>query len=286
MTITIGQYNTLTVTKIVDFGVYLDGGNPNDYGWGEILLPGRYVPADCEVGHEIRVFIYFDSEDRIISTTEQPKATVGQFAYLRAVDVNAAGAFLDWGLPKDLLVPYSQQTNKMRKGAYYLVYVYQDEESERVTASAKLSRYVNKTPPDYSNRQAVSGIVMAETDLGYKIIIEHQHTGMLYHNEVFQPLSVGQQITAQIKKIRADNKIDLQLAAPDKRNLSELEQHILDKLAANHGVLRVGDKTDPKVIYALFSVSKKNFKRAISRLYKQRLILIEAERLLLSEKKD
>lgn len=281
MTIAIGQYNTLTVTKIVDFGLYVDGGDENDEGWGEILLPARYVPADCEVGSEIRVFIYFDSEDRIIATTQEPKATVGQFAYLRVVDVNATGAFLDWGLPKDLLVPYSQQANRMRQGAYYLVYVYQDDESERVTASSKLSPFLNQSIPAYATNESVSGIVLAQTDLGYKVIINHQHTGMLYHNEVFQPLKIGQPLTVKIKKIREDNKIDLSLDLPDKRDLSELEQRILAKLAANHGILRLGDKTPPEAIYAAFAVSKKNFKRAVSRLYKQRLIVVEAERITL-----
>lgn len=279
MNIAIGQYNTLSVTKIVDFGLYLDGGDEESGGWGEILLPARYVPADCHVGSEIRVFIYFDSEDRIIATTETPKASVGQFAYLRVIDVNAAGAFLDWGLSKDLLVPYPQQANKMRQGAYYLVYVYQDEESERVTASSKLSHFLNQTPPTYSVKQSVNAIVMATTDLGYKVIIENQHTGMLYHNEVFQPLKIGQQITVNIKKIREDNKIDVLIDNPTKHDLSDLEQQILNKLAANNGILWMGDKTAPDVIYAAFSVSKKNFKRAVSRLYKQRLINVEAERI-------
>lgn len=277
MTIAIGQYNTLNVTRVVDFGLYLDGGDLDNGGWGEILLPARYVPADCQVGSAIRVFIYFDSEDRIIATTETPKASVGQFAYLRVVDVNAAGAFLDWGLSKDLLVPYTQQANKMRQGAYYLVRVYQDEESERVTASAKLNRFLNQTAPTYPVKKSVNAIVMARTDLGYKVIIENQHTGMLYHNEIFQPLTIGQSITVRIKKIREDNKIDVLIDSPTKHDLSDVEQQILAKLAANNGILRMGDKTAPDVIYAAFSVSKKNFKRAVSRLYKQRLIHVEAE---------
>lgn len=274
--IQIGQYNTLTVIKAVDFGLYLDGGNPNDEGWGEILLPARYVPADTNVGDEINVFVYFDSEDRIIATTEKPKACVGEFAYLRAVDVNAAGAFLDWGLPKDLLVPYVQQAKKMRQGAYYVVYVYQDDESERVTASAKLSRYLDKTPPAYPRGEKLSGLIMAKTDLGYKVIIENQHSGMLYHNEVFTTLNIGQRVNVFIQKIRDDGKIDLRLERP-KQQSSELEQRILDKLAANNGILRLSDKTPPEEIYRVFSVSKKHFKRAISHLYKQRLIVVEAD---------
>ncbi len=271
-TINIGQYNTLRITKIVDFGVYLDGGDEDNGGWGEILLPARYVPAGSSVGDEITVFIYFDSEDRIIATTEKPKAIVGEYAYLRAVDVNKAGAFLDWGLCKDLLVPYSEQANKMRKGAFYLVYIFQDEESERITASSRISRFLNQTPASYQLGARVPVMIMASTDLGYKAIIDNSHTGMLYHNEIFEPLKIGQQLVATVKKIRDDGKIDLSLPVLDKRDLSELEQTILDRLHANHGVLQLGDKTPPQEIYQVFGASKKNFKRAISRLYKQHLI--------------
>lgn len=279
MQIKIGQWQSLKVTKIVDFGVYLNGGDEEFGGWGDILLPARYAPADAEIGDSIYVFIYFDSEDRIIATNDIPKATVGQFAYLRVVDVNKAGAFLDWGLPKDLLVPYAEQANKMRTGAYYIVYIYQDEESMRVTASSRISRFISKNHPTYSKDEVIDVLVIAETDLGYKCIVNHQHWGMLYRNEVFEPLSIGQKLRALIKKIRDDGKIDLQLPQPKKYNLSELEQSIMDRLHANHGLLRVGDKTDPQVIYRLFRVSKKNFKRAVSRLYKQRLISVEAEKI-------
>ncbi len=278
----IGDYNKLTVTKVVNFGVYLDGGDEENNGWGEILLPARYVPADCEVGQELQVFVYFDSEDRIIATTETPKAKVGEFAYLRVTDVNDAGAFLDWGLAKDVLVPYNQQANRMRKGAFCLVYLYQDEESERVTASSKVSRFLNKQPPEYKVGDVVDGLVMAQTDLGYKVIINHCHTGMLYHNEIFASLKIGQRVSVQVKKIRDDEKIDLKLQTVSKNNLSELEQTILDKLARNHGLLRVGDKTPPAEIYQLFGVSKKNFKRAVSHLYKQRLIVVKADSIALA----
>lgn len=276
MAVIIGKYNTLRVTKIVDFGLYLDGGDEADGGWGEILLPARYTPAAVSVDDELRVFIYFDSEDRIIATTETPKATVGQFAYLRVVDVNAAGAFLDWGLPKDVLAPYAEQANKMRQGVFYLVYLYEDNESQRITASSKISRFLNKTPPAYRLGESLTGMVMASTDLGYKVIINHCHTGMLYHNEIFSELRIGQSLTVNVKKIRDDGKIDLCLPQPDKNNLSQLEQTIIDKLNRNNGVLALGDKTPPAMIYQSLGVSKKNFKRAISRLYKQRLIIVEA----------
>lgn len=272
--IQIGKYNTLNVIKAVDFGLYLDGGDPDDGGWGNILLPSRYVPANANVGDNLKVFIYFDSEDRIIATCEKPKAIVGEFAYLRVADVNAAGAFLDWGLPKDLLVPYAEQSRKMRQGAYYVVRLYQDDESQRITGSTRLGQFLDQTPPPYQRGDKHRGLVMAKTDLGYKVIIEHQHTGMLYHNEVFCSLTIGQSLEVIIAHIRQDNKIDLRLQTPDKSDLSELEQAIMDKLHANQGLLHISDKTPPQTIYQTFSVSKKHFKRAISRLYKQRQIVI------------
>lgn len=280
-TVNIGRFNTLMVVKSVDFGVYLDGSE-----WGDILLPARYVPSGVAEGEMLDVFVYFDSEDRIIATRDTPKTQVGECAYLRAVDVNAAGAFLDWGLPKDLHVPYVEQPQKMRKGALYLVAVYQDEESERITASAKLSKFLDKTPAPFQLGQAVSAIVMAKTDLGYKVILNHTHTGLLYDNEVFEPLSVGQQIEAVIKKIREDGKIDVRLPQPKKDDLSALEADILRRLKANQGHLALGDKTSPDTVYQVLGVSKKNFKRAISRLYKQRRILLEPERILLVDETD
>ncbi|PIE45545.1 MAG: GntR family transcriptional regulator [Gammaproteobacteria bacterium] len=282
--VNIGQFNRLTITKMVDFGLYLDGGDEIRQGWGEILLPARYVPENAEVGQAIDVFVYFDSEDQIIATTEKPKACVGQFAYLKVVDVNAAGAFLDWGLPKDLLVPYAEQTRKMRQGEHYLVYVYQDDESERITASSKINRFLNTHLPEYLVGELLQGIVMAETDIGYKVIINHRHSGMLYYNEVFTPLRIGQTVTVNIKKIRDDGKIDLLMPQADKNDLSELENAILQDLKLNNGVLCLGDKTPPDVIYQRFSVSKKNFKRALSRLYKQRMITVEPQRICLTER--
>ncbi len=278
----IGDYNTLSVLKISDIGAFLDAGNPNEGGWGEVLLPARYVPEHCAEGDTLNVFLYFDSEDRLIATTETPKAKVGEFAFLQVVDVNQAGAFLDWGLPKDVLAPYVEQSKPMRQGAFYVVYLYQDEESERITASSKLSKFLDKTPKPYRVGECVKGLVMAKTDLGYKVIINHCHTGILYANEVFSPLKIGQAVEVQIKKIRDDDKIDLLLPQPKKSDLSELEQTILERLKANHGILSLGDKTPPDAIYRTLGVSKKNFKRAISRLYKARLIVIEAERIRLA----
>jgi len=271
--IQIGRFNLLTIVKQIDFGVYLDGGDEDKGGWGNILLPKRYVPENINSVDSLSVFVYFDSEDRIIATTETPKVQVGEFAYLSAVDVNATGAFLDWGLPKDLLVPYNQQAKKMRPDTYYLVYVYQDKESERITASSKVSAFLHQTPAAYQPGEPVDLLIMAKTDLGYKAIINNKHTGILYNNEIYTTLCIGQTITGHIKKIRHDGKIDLRLATPDKNDSAPLESVILYKLSSK-GHLRLGDKTDPAVIYQIFGVSKKHFKRALSRLYKKRLIHI------------
>ncbi len=278
----IGDNNALKVLKQSDIGAFLDGGDPHAGGWGEILLPARYVPENCAEGDVLDVFLYFDSEDRLIATTDQPKAKVGEFAFLRVDDVNRAGAFLAWGLPKDVLVPYGEQSKPMRQGAFYVVYLYQDEESERIVASSKLNKFLNKHPPAYRQGECVKGLVMSPTDLGYKIIINHAHTGMLYHNEVFTSLNIGQQLEVIVKKIRDDGKIDLLLPQPKKHDLSELEQEILSRLSHHNGALSVGDKTPPEVIYRSFGVSKKNFKRALSRLYKARLITVAPERIQLN----
>ncbi|PID89067.1 MAG: GntR family transcriptional regulator, partial [Bacteroidia bacterium] len=262
-----------------DIGAYLDGGDTAHGGWGDILLPKRYLDDRAEVGQYLTVFIYFDSEDRIIATTERPYATVGQFAYLRVTDVNRAGAFVDWGLPKEVLIPYAEQAKPLRKGAFHVVYLFQDDESERVTGSTKLSKFLDNTEHLYQKGQTCDGLVMAKTELGYKVIIDHQYTGLLYDSEVFTPLKIGQTLAVIVNKIRDDGKIDLRLPRPDKSDLSELEQSLLTRLAANHGVLHLGDKTPPEAIYQTLGVSKKNFKRAISRLYKKRLIVVESDKI-------
>ena len=266
----IGVLNNLRVVKEVDFGVYLDGGEH-----GEILLPRRYVPANCKVDDKIRVFIYLDSEDRLIATTEGPYAMAGDFALLKVVAVNSAGAFLDWGLPKDLLVPFSEQRPLMEKGKSYIVRVYVDKQSNRIVATTRLDKYLDNDPGNFHAGQEVKLLICNQTDIGYKAIINGTHWGVLYSNEVFQSLKRGQKTKGYIKKVRDDNKIDLCLQKPGYEKVGDVTETILNVLKKKGGFLPVTDKSSPEIIYKLFGVSKKTYKKAICAIYRKRLVTIE-----------
>jgi predicted RNA-binding protein (virulence factor B family) len=274
----IGKYNTLKILKELDFGVYLDGAE-----LGEILLPKRYVPKESKTGDEVEVFLYFDSEDRIIATTEKPHATVGEFALLRVKSVDKYGAFLEWGLMKDLLVPFREQKVTMIEGRSYIVYVFIDKGSNRIAASAKLDQFLDCIPHEYVIGQPVDILIWQATDMGYKAIINHFHQGILYANEVFQKLNVGQTIKGYIKKIREDNKIDLSLYPQGFAKVGEHTEVILDYLIKQGGYATISDKTPPDAIYELFGISKKTFKSAIGNLYKQGKIMLEKEGIRLVE---
>ncbi|MDF9830642.1 S1-like domain-containing RNA-binding protein [Parabacteroides sp. PF5-6] len=270
--IQIGNYNTLAIVKDLDFGVYLDGGNDL-----EILLPARYVPKNVKIGDEIEVFIYHDNEGRLIATTLRPKATVGEFCFMRVSSVNETGAFLDWGLMKDLLVPFREQKATMHEDGWYLVYVRLDNVTGRIMASAKVDKFLDNTPPDYSFNQEVDLLITEETDLGYRVIINNLHWGLIYHSEVFRPLKKGEQLKGYIKEVREDEKIDVSLTPLGYKKIDGLSGMILETLKANGGYLAVHDKSDPEQIYALFHCSKKAFKQAIGLLYKQQMITLERE---------
>lgn len=265
-----GKYNTLKVVKFVDFGAYLDGGEA-----GEILLPVRYLPEQLEAGDELEVFIYLDSEDRIIATTERPFAQVGEFAYLKVKAVNRIGAFMDWGLMKDLLVPYREQKPGMEAGREFLVYVYLDPDSQRIVASAKIEKFLDNVFPEYEAGEEVSLLIESESLLGYNAIVNHLHRGILYHDELPGPLHPGQKLQAYIKKVRDDQKIDLSLYRPGYGQVDEVAQHILERLKAAGGFLPLTDKSDAALIFDHFAISKKVFKKALGALYKQRAILLE-----------
>ena len=266
----IGKLNKLRVIKELDFGIYLDGQE-----LGEILMPRRYVPENCKPEDMIAAFIYCDSDDRVIATTEKPYASAGEFALLEVVSVNTIGAFLNWGLPKDLLVPYSEQKQKMEEGKSYIVYVYVDPDSKRMVASAKLDKFLDNLPPEYQDGQEVDLLICGSTDMGYKAIIENMHWGMLYKNEVFQDLSKGQKIKGYIKKIREDEKIDLTLQKQGYEKVDDLSQVIIDKLKEKGGFIAITDKSPAELIYQLFGVSKKTYKKAVGALYKARIVAIE-----------
>ena len=254
---------------MVNFGVYLDGDGK------EILLPARYVPKDANVGDDVEVFIYHDNEGRLIATTLHPKAVVGEFAFMKVKAVNTTGAFLDWGLMKDLLVPYKEQKMTMREGKWYLVYVRLDHVTGRIMASARIEKFVNNVPPKYRMNQEVDLLVADETEIGYKVIVNNLHWGMLYHNQVFQRLEKGEHLKGYVKEIREDDKLDISLSPLGYQKVDGISQTILNTLQLKGGYLSVHDKSEPELIYNLFRCSKKTFKQAIGLLYKQHLIQIE-----------
>ncbi len=268
----IGKTTTLPVAKIVDFGAYLDAGE-----LGEILLPKRRCPDDLSIGDRLEVFIYLDSNDLPIATTQRPKAEVGQFAYLKVVDVSAVGAFLDWGLDKDVLAPFGEQQRKMEVGKSYLVYLSLNAADGRIVASSKIDRFLDDDRPhDFRRGQKVDLIIANSTELGYKAIINHRYWGVLYANEVFQRLSFGQSIAGYIKRIRDDGKIDLTLQHGQETR-DKNAQTVLQYLKKQGGFTALHDKSDPQQIKRLLGMSKATFKKTIGGLYKQRIIRIEKE---------
>ena len=275
----VGRYNSLQVVKHTNFGLYLDGGAD-----GEILLPNRYIPKDIPSEDEdwLNVFVYLDSEDKLLATTEKPKVQVGEFASLKVVEVNSIGVFLDWGLPKDLLLPYSEEKRQMTAGEYCVVHVYLDKHTRRITATARLDRYLDKTPANYSPGQEVDLLVAEATDMGFKAIINNKHWGLIHKNEIFKFMRAGMLEKGYIKEVRADGKIALSLQPVGQEAASSLSSKILARLRESNGSLAVSDKSDPALISSLFGVSKGNFKKAIGSLYKEGKIVIHADRIELT----
>jgi len=277
--IEIGYYYDLEVVKKVEFGFYLDAEN-----LGEVLLPVKFAPDDLTVGDELEVFLYLDSEGLPIATTQEAYAVVDEFCYLRVVDVTSVGAFLDWGLDKDILVPFAEQHRPMEVDKFYLVYVYVSETDGRIIASSKIDKFLDDDAPhNFKPQQSVDLIIANSTELGYKAIINDSHWGVLYKNEVFQRISFGQSIKGFIKHIRPDGKIDLSLQGGDETRAKN-RHIILDYLKSKQGFAPVNDRTDPEVITELFGMSKAAFKKAIGGLYKDRIITIEHEGIRLNVK--
>lgn len=273
MNIELGKMNHLRVVKHVDFGVYLDGGEEA----GEILLPSRYVPENCQPDDELDVFLYLDQEERLIATTLTPKAQVGDFAYLKVAWVNQFGAFLDWGLMKDLFVPFREQKMRMQQGKSYIVYVHIDEDSYRIVASAKIDRYLQTPAPDtYQNNDEVDLLIVQKTDLGFKAIVDNQYMGLIYDSEVFRPLHTGDKVKGYIKQVREDGKIDLVLqTGKSAEQVADFSEQLLNYLKENNGHSDLNDKSDAQLIYQTFGVSKKIFKKGVGDLYKRHLITLE-----------
>ena len=266
----IGEYNDLRINRTVDFGAYLIDDDTH-----EVLLPKRYLTPDMQVGDSIRVFVYNDSENRPVATTEEPKAVVGDFALMRVKAVNKVGAFLDWGLvAKDLLVPFSEQRVDMKVGRSYIVRVYLDPASQRIVASAKLAKFLNQTEPDYYHREMVEVLVVQRSDLGYRVIVNNEHWGQIYQNETYQIVNVGDRFTAFVKQVRPDGKVDVTLAKIEKMRVDDLSSRILDYLKNHDGTMSLTDKSSPDEIMATFNCSKKDFKKALGLLYKQKQVTL------------
>ena len=268
--IRLGDYNRMTVVKSVDFGLYLDGGDE-----GEVLLPARYVPDGCKEGDEIEVFVYLDSEERLVATTQTPKARVGDFAFLTVSWVNEYGAFLDWGLMKDLFCPFREQKMKMEKDKGYIVHVHLDNESHRIVASAKVEHYFDQSFPPYRHGDEVDLLVWQKTDLGFKVIIDNRFPGLVYGNQVFRQIHTGDRLTGYIDMVREDGKIDVMLQPTGWRMTKETADIILDYMESHGGTCPLTDKSLAEDIYQQFQVSKKSYKKAVGDLYKRRLITIE-----------
>ncbi len=262
----VGQYNTLKVSRKVDFGFYLDDGEEG------ILLPKRFAPRTLRIGDEISVFIYHDSDNRLIATTQKANAMVGEIVKMKVVSVTGLGAFLDWGLMKDLFVPKSKQLGGMREGAEYLVKLYIDEQTGRVAASEKIDSLLSNENLTVTEKEIVDLLVYRQSELGYVMIINNLHTGILHSNEIFTSLHVGDRLKGFIKTIRPDNKIDVVLGKPGFQKVEDEAEKILRLLSENDGYLPYHDKSDPQEIYDFFGMSKKTFKMTTGGLYKEQKI--------------
>lgn len=261
--ITLGDYNELTIVKEVEFGIYLDGEET------EILLPKKFVPETVKIGDKLTVFLYRDSMDRLIATKLKPKAKIGECAFLEVKDVNSAGAFLDWGLEKDLFVPFREQKERMKIGEKHVVYIYLDERTDRLAASPDLVSFMEKENIELTVGQEVQLIVFKSTDLGYSVVIDNKYLGVAYHDEIFKPIKIGDQLTGYIKKIRDDKKIDISFRKFGMAEVDDSKQVILNELKKWNGFLGLSDNSDPDLIKSRLNMSKKTFKKAIGGLYKE-----------------
>lgn len=268
--IEIGKYNDLRVNRFVDFGLYLIDDEAN-----EVLLPKRYLTGEEQIDDMLHVFVYNDSENRPVATTETPYAVVGDFALMRVNQVNQVGAFLDWGLVnKELLVPFREQRVRMQAGRSYIVYVYIDDATKRIVASAKLNKFLDNKMPRFSHRQKVDVLVVQRTELGYKVIVDNLFWGLLYSNEIYGDINIGDRRTGFIKQVRDDGKIDVTLEKIEKVRVDDLGEVIENYLKKHGGEMALNDKSDPKDIMDTFNCSKKDFKKALGLLYKQQKVTL------------
>jgi hypothetical protein len=264
----IGKFNQLQVVAIAGNGAYLDAGD-----LGEILLPSRYLKENISVNSTVNVFLYLDSADRLVATSITPLAQVGEFVSLKVLQVNKMGAFLDWGLPKDLLVPFNQQHTKMEVGKYYLVRVFLDQKTERIAASSKLDKFIDIWPADYQLGDKVDLVIGSKTDLGYKAIINNLHWGLLYDDEIFQHLRIGKKVSGYIKQVREDGRLDLILTRGSKNKVNDFSEKLLNHIAERGGEISLHDKSSPEAIKNTLGVSKKTFKATVGNLLRNKKII-------------
>ncbi len=276
--ILLGDYNQLKIVKEVDFGLYLDGGDE-----GEILLPKRYIPEIYNIGDEINVFLYLDQDERLVATTQHPLAKSGDFAFLECSWVNEYGAFLNWGLMKDLFCPFREQKRRMEIGSSYIVYVTVDEESYRIMASAKIEKFLCKDFPPYKPGNEVDILVWQKTDLGFKVVIDNHYAGLIYRDQIFRHIQTGDRMKAYVTCVRPDGKIDLALQPTGRQQTLDFSEVLLDYLQRNGGYCDLGDKSDAEEIKKRFEVSKKVYKKAVGDLYRRRLITISDKGIRLVE---
>lgn len=280
--IKIGQNNSFEVVKVMDFGVFLDGKE-----FGNILLSSRYVPENTKLGDQVDAFIFYDSEREVVATTETPIAQVGEWGVMNIVGANSYGAFADWGIvKKDLLIPFSEQINRLDEGQNVLVYVYTDNASGRIVGTTKFNRYLDKTAVNYQPGREVDLLIAEVTDLGYKAIVNGEHWGLIFKTEAYGKLFIGKKLKGYIKNVRSDGKIDLSLQKIGTEKMDDLSEKVMSSLNKKDGFIPVSDKSTPEEIFAVFRTSKGTFKKTIGGLYKQGLITIEKEGIRLVEKPE
>ncbi len=279
--IKIGEYNTLKILRDTDPGLFLGDDEDND-----VLLPNKYVPEQFEIGDEITVFVYLDHEERLVATTLKPHIKPDEFALLRCNYTNQFGAFLDWNLEKDLFCPFKEQAFKMRKGDWYLVFCYIDEETDRLVASSKTNSFLSNKELTVDQFEEVDLIVSHPSEIGMNVIVNEKHLGLVYQDDIFKEISVGDRLKGIVKKVRSDNKLDISLTQVGYRNIEPNAQVILKELEDNNGFLDLTDKSDPEHIKDLLQMSKKAFKKAIGSLYKQRIIALKDDGIQLINKNE
>lgn len=276
--INIGEYNTLTILRDTDPGLFLGDNEDN-----EVLLPNRYVPQEFHIGDELEVFVYLDNEERLVAVTDKPYIKKGDFALLRCNQVTKFGAFLDWGMVKELFCPFKEQAFKMKKGGWYLVHCYLDEESNRLVASSKTNRFLDNKELTVQKFDEVDVIVSHPSEIGMNVIVNKKHLGLIFKDDIFKDISIGDRLKGIVKKVRHDNKLDIALGQIGYRNIEPNAEVVLRELEDNSGYLQVTDKSSPEEIKDVFQMSKKSFKKAVGSLYKQRIITIKEDGIYLNK---